>query len=231
MNATQPLCCQGFSAVQMDLRSTSNHEKPPAPRAISSWGRASGLSRWTCGPRATTKSLCGAGLRPCRRPSGRRGTLRQLVGPAILSPVSIRREALRELPSDFLMEQPGFRPARGFTYRSYISCAVGSGPGDKCARVSIWSYNKTTRRKGVCIRRDIYRFHLLEPRRPTKLREDVPPDFSASSRTQNHDSRPWLSFQPLCTVRVRPRILNVSCPPHDIAIAPTPDIHLSRNIQ
>jgi hypothetical protein len=34
---------QGFGSVQMDLRSTSNHEKPSDLPAVSSWGRPSGL--------------------------------------------------------------------------------------------------------------------------------------------------------------------------------------------
>ncbi len=42
-DAAQPMWGQRFGAVQMDLRSTSNYEKPFDPPAISSWGRPSGL--------------------------------------------------------------------------------------------------------------------------------------------------------------------------------------------
>jgi hypothetical protein len=68
----------GFGPVWMGLRPTKNRSiRPQFPR--------------------------GAWLRPCGRPSGRRGTLRQLVIPAILSPVSVRREAFRKLASGFPM--------------------------------------------------------------------------------------------------------------------------------
>jgi hypothetical protein len=41
--ATDALWGQRSGAVLMDLRSTSNHEKPSDPPAVSSWGRPSGL--------------------------------------------------------------------------------------------------------------------------------------------------------------------------------------------
>ncbi len=63
-----PVWGQGVGPVQMDLRSTSNHEKPSDPPAVSSWGRPWGLSRWTGGPRATTKNLVGQAHRPAAEP-------------------------------------------------------------------------------------------------------------------------------------------------------------------